>query len=103
MGVNQSSSGVDKVNSIINAHFATGRIGQPGRGAFSITGQLNAMGGREVGGLASTLAAHMDFSAGGKECRPADRAGFYPPDGGGGYRRHRPIPEGRDQLRELPP
>ena len=67
MGVNQSSSGVDKVNSIINAHLATGRIGQPGRGAFSITGQPNAMGGREVGGLASTLAAHMDFSAAEKE------------------------------------
>ena len=63
MGINQSSSGVDKVNSIINAHLATGRIGKPGRGAFSITGQPNAMGGREVGGLASTLAAHMDFSA----------------------------------------
>ncbi len=67
MGINQSSSGVDKVNSIINAHLATGRIGKPGRGAFSITGQPNAMGGREVGGLASTLAAHMDFSAAEKD------------------------------------
>jgi assimilatory nitrate reductase catalytic subunit len=61
-GVNQSSQGTDKVNSIINCHLATGRIGKPGCGPFSITGQPNAMGGREVGGLANTLAAHMDFS-----------------------------------------
>ena len=62
-GVNQSSSGVDKVNSIINCHLATGRIGKSGMGPFSITGQPNAMGGREVGGLANQLAAHMDFDA----------------------------------------
>lgn len=61
-GVNQSSSGTDKVNSILNCHLATGRIGQPGMGPFSMTGQPNAMGGREVGGLANTLAAHMDFN-----------------------------------------
>ncbi|MFK8067300.1 MAG: molybdopterin-dependent oxidoreductase [Gammaproteobacteria bacterium] len=61
-GVNQSSSGTDKVNSIINCHLAMGRIGRPGCGAFSITGQPNAMGGREVGGLSNMLAAHMDFS-----------------------------------------
>jgi assimilatory nitrate reductase catalytic subunit len=61
-GVNQSSSGTDKVNSIVNAHLATGRIGKPGAGPFSLTGQPNAMGGREVGGLANQLAAHMDFS-----------------------------------------
>lgn len=60
-GVNQSSSGSDKVNSIINCHLATGRIGREGSGPFSITGQPNAMGGREVGGLANMLAAHMDF------------------------------------------
>ncbi|MEX2575182.1 MAG: nitrate reductase [Halofilum sp. (in: g-proteobacteria)] len=60
-GVNQSSAGTDKVNAIINCHLYTGRIGKPGMGPFSITGQPNAMGGREVGGLASTLAAHMDF------------------------------------------
>jgi assimilatory nitrate reductase catalytic subunit len=60
-GVNQSSSGTDKVNSIINCHLATGRIGQPGAGPFSLTGQPNAMGGREVGGLANMLAAHMDL------------------------------------------
>jgi len=58
-GVNQSSSGTDKVNAIINCHLATGRIGQPGMGPFSLTGQPNAMGGREVGGLANMLAAHM--------------------------------------------
>ena len=61
-GVNQSSSGTDKVNSIINCHLATGRIGKPGMGPFSLTGQPNAMGGREVGGLTHQLAAHMDFS-----------------------------------------
>ena len=60
-GVNQSIAGTDKVNSIINCHLATGRIGKPGAGPFSITGQPNAMGGREVGGLANTLAAHMGF------------------------------------------
>jgi assimilatory nitrate reductase catalytic subunit len=58
-GVNQSSSGTDKVNAIINCHLATGRIGRPGMGPFSLTGQPNAMGGREVGGLANMLAAHM--------------------------------------------
>ncbi|MGV6807354.1 MAG: molybdopterin-dependent oxidoreductase, partial [bacterium] len=61
-GINQSSSGTDKCNAIINCHLATGRIGREGMGPFSITGQPNAMGGREVGGLASVLAAHMDFS-----------------------------------------
>ncbi|QSA97649.1 nitrate reductase [Methylococcus sp. EFPC2] len=60
-GVNQSSSGTDKVNAIINVHLATGRIGKPGMGPFSLTGQPNAMGGREVGGLANQLAAHMEF------------------------------------------
>jgi assimilatory nitrate reductase catalytic subunit len=64
-GVNQSSCGTDKVNSIINCHLLTGRIGRPGMGPFSFTGQPNAMGGREVGGLANTLTAHMDF-------KPAD-------------------------------
>jgi len=61
-GVNQSSSGTDKVNAIINCHLYTGRIGRPGMGPFSVTGQPNAMGGREVGGLANQLAAHMDLS-----------------------------------------
>jgi assimilatory nitrate reductase catalytic subunit len=61
-GVNQSAAGTDKVNAIINCHLATGRIGRPGMGPFSLTGQPNAMGGREVGGLATQLAAHMDFA-----------------------------------------
>jgi assimilatory nitrate reductase catalytic subunit len=61
-GVNQSAQGTDKVNVIINCHLATGRIGRPGMGPFSLTGQPNAMGGREVGGLANQLAAHMGFS-----------------------------------------
>ena len=60
-GVNQSTQGSHKVNAIINCHLATGRIGKPGAGPFSLTGQPNAMGGREVGGLANQLAAHMDF------------------------------------------
>jgi assimilatory nitrate reductase catalytic subunit len=58
-GVNQSSSGTDKVNAIINCHLATARIGRSGMGPLSLTGQPNAMGGREVGGLATQLAAHM--------------------------------------------
>jgi assimilatory nitrate reductase catalytic subunit len=62
-GVNQSASGTDKVNAIVNAHLATGRIGKAGAGPFSLTGQPNAMGGREVGGLANQLAAHMDFTS----------------------------------------
>ncbi|RXF75657.1 nitrate reductase [Hansschlegelia zhihuaiae] len=60
-GVNQSTAGVDKVNAILNVHLATGRIGREGMGPFSLTGQPNAMGGREVGGLANQLAAHMGF------------------------------------------
>ncbi|PRD13830.1 nitrate reductase [Pantoea coffeiphila] len=62
MGINQSSSGVDKCNAIINLHLATGQIGREGCGPFSITGQPNAMGGREVGGLANQLACHMGFT-----------------------------------------
>jgi len=61
-GVNQSSSGTDKANSIINCHLATGTIGKAGMGPFSLTGQPNAMGGREVGGLSNQLAAHMELS-----------------------------------------
>src|SRR5262245_11095290 len=61
-GVNQSARGTDKVNAIINCHLACGRIGRRGQGPFSLTGQPNAMGGREVGGLANQLAAHMTFT-----------------------------------------
>lgn len=61
-GINQSASGSDKCNAIINCHLASGKIGYAGAGPFSITGQPNAMGGREVGGLANMLAAHMDFA-----------------------------------------
>jgi assimilatory nitrate reductase catalytic subunit len=61
-GVNQSSAGTDKVNAIVNCHLATGRVGRPGLGPLSLTGQPNAMGGREVGGLANQLAAHMGFA-----------------------------------------
>ena len=62
-GVNQSVRGTDTVNAIVNCHLATGRIGRPGMGPLSLTGQPNAMGGREVGGLANMLAAHMGFAA----------------------------------------
>ncbi|MBT0669496.1 molybdopterin-dependent oxidoreductase [Novosphingobium profundi] len=61
-GANQSACGTDKGNAIINLHLATGRINRIGAGPFSLTGQPNAMGGREVGGLASTLACHLGFS-----------------------------------------
>jgi assimilatory nitrate reductase catalytic subunit len=61
MGINQSNSGVDKCQSIINCHLATGKIAKEGCGPFSITGQPNAMGGREVGGLSNQLASHMDI------------------------------------------
>ena len=61
-GVNQSAQGTDKVNAILNCHLATGRIGKRGASPFSLTGQPNAMGGREVGGLANQLAAHMGFA-----------------------------------------
>lgn len=62
-GINQSSSGTDKANAIINCHLLTGRIGRSGMGPFSLTGQPNAMGGREVGGLANQLAAHMELAS----------------------------------------
>ncbi|MDZ4307164.1 molybdopterin-dependent oxidoreductase [Allopontixanthobacter sp.] len=68
-GANQSRSGTDKGNAITNLHLAMGRIGLSGMGPFSITGQPNAMGGREVGGLASMLAVHMGFSD--AECEAA--------------------------------
>ncbi|MEM6585418.1 MAG: molybdopterin-dependent oxidoreductase [Pseudomonadota bacterium] len=61
-GANQSRVGTDKGNAIINLHLATGHINRRGAGPFSITGQPNAMGGREVGGLANTLACHLGFS-----------------------------------------
>ncbi|EPX87732.1 putative anaerobic dehydrogenase [Rubellimicrobium thermophilum DSM 16684] len=60
-GINQSASGTDKVNAILNCHLASGRIGRPGMGPFSVTGQPNAMGGREVGGMANTLACHLEI------------------------------------------
>jgi assimilatory nitrate reductase catalytic subunit len=67
-GLNQSSSGTAKNAALINLHLATAQIGRPGAGPFSLTGQPNAMGGREVGGLANLLSAHRDLS------NPAHRA-----------------------------
>ncbi len=61
-GLNQSSSGTAKNAALINLHLATGQIGKPGAGPFSLTGQPNAMGGREVGGLANLLSAHRDLA-----------------------------------------
>ncbi|MEJ6398879.1 molybdopterin oxidoreductase family protein [Yoonia sp. 208BN28-4] len=60
-GVNQSTSGADKVNAILICHLASGRIGQPRCGPFSVIGQTDAMGGREVGGLSNMLACHLDL------------------------------------------
>ena len=62
MGLNQSSIGVNKNLSLINLNLITGHIGKPGSGPFSLTGQPNAMGGREVGGLANLLPAHRTLS-----------------------------------------
>jgi len=73
MGANQSSSGTDKGNAITNLHLAMGRINQPGAAPFSMTGQPNAMGGREVGGLANMLACHLGFS----DAELRDVAGFW--------------------------
>lgn len=61
-GLNQSVSGTAKNAALINLHLATGQIGKPGAGPFSLTGQPNAMGGREVGGLANLLSAHRDLA-----------------------------------------
>ena len=60
-GLNQSASGTAKNAALINLHLATGQIGRPGAGPFSLTGQPNAMGGREVGGMANLLSAHRDL------------------------------------------
>ena len=62
MGLNQSSQGTEKNAAVINLHLATGKIGKPGSGPFSLTGQPNAMGGREVGGMANLLSAHRDLA-----------------------------------------
>ena len=67
-GLNQSSSGTAKNAALINLHLATQQIGKPGAGPFSLTGQPNAMGGREVGGMANLLSAHRDLA------NPAHRA-----------------------------
>ena len=68
MGLNQSIHGTEKNAALINLHLATGQIGKPGAGPFSLTGQPNAMGGREVGGMANSLSAHRDLA------NPAHRA-----------------------------
>jgi assimilatory nitrate reductase catalytic subunit len=62
MGLNQSSSGTDKSGALINLHLATGQIGKAGAGPLSLTGQPNAMGGREVGGMANLLSGHRDLA-----------------------------------------
>jgi anaerobic selenocysteine-containing dehydrogenase len=62
MGMNQSTVGVGKNNALINLHLATGQIGRTGAGPFSLTGQPNAMGGRETGGLAHLLPGYRPVS-----------------------------------------
>lgn len=61
-GLNQSAAGTAKNAALINLHLATHQIGKPGAGPFSLTGQPNAMGGREVGGMATLLSAHRDIA-----------------------------------------
>src|SRR5439155_16912228 len=61
-GLNQSSAGTAKNAALINLHLATGQIGRPGAGPFSLTGQPNAMGGREVGGMATLMSGHRDLA-----------------------------------------
>jgi assimilatory nitrate reductase catalytic subunit len=73
-GLNQSASGTWKNCALINLHLATGQIGKPGAGPFSLTGQPNAMGGREVGGMANLLSAHRDL---GKEADRREVAAFW--------------------------
>ncbi len=63
MGLNQSAVGVDKNLSLLNLHLITGQIGRPGAGPLSLTGQPNAMGGREVGGLSNLLPAHRNMAS----------------------------------------
>jgi anaerobic selenocysteine-containing dehydrogenase len=62
MGANQSTSGVAKNLALINLHLATGKVGRPGSGPFSLTGQPNAMGGREVGYMSNLLPGHRDVT-----------------------------------------
>ncbi|SHM61530.1 nitrate reductase [Flavobacterium xinjiangense] len=62
MGLNQSAIGVDKNTALLNLSLLTGQIGKPGSGPFSLTGQPNAMGGREVGGMANLLAVHKELN-----------------------------------------
>jgi len=70
-GLNQSASGTAKNTALINLHLATGQIGKPGAGPFSLTGQPNAMGGREVGGMANLLSAHRDLGNAGHRAEVA--------------------------------
>ncbi len=67
-GLNQSAAGTAKNAALVNLHLAAGQIGRPGAGPFSLTGQPNAMGGREVGGLANLMSGHRDLAD------PVDRA-----------------------------
>ncbi|MDI5888933.1 MULTISPECIES: nitrate reductase [Flavobacterium] len=62
MGLNQSAIGVDKNTALLNLSLLTGQVGKPGSGPFSLTGQPNAMGGREVGGMANLLAVHKELN-----------------------------------------
>ena len=74
MGLNQSVQGVDKNLSVNNIHIITGQINKAGSGPFSLTGQPNAMGGREVGGLSTTLAVHLDFDGkDGENCKKVSK------------------------------
>jgi assimilatory nitrate reductase catalytic subunit len=99
-GLNQSSHGTDNNAALIHLHLATGKIGKPGCGPFSLTGQPNAMGGREVGGMANLLSGHRDLANAGAPRRSrralgrAGGAGKAGPHGGRAVRGRRPR---RDQ------
>ena len=84
MGINQSHVGTDKNAAILNLHLATGQIGRPGAGPFSLTGQPNAMGGRETGGLAHLLPGYRQITD------PTARAAV---------ERHWGVPRGTDRAR----
>src|SRR5262249_59706404 len=67
-GLNKAEDGTDRVSALINLHLLTGQLGRHGTGPFSLTGQANAMGGREVGGMATELACHRAWDdAAGRE------------------------------------
>jgi len=83
-GLNQAADGTDRVSALINLHLLTGQIGRPGAGPFSLTGQANAMGGREVGGMATELACHRGWDDAAGRAEVERHWGLGPPPAGRG-------------------